>query len=295
MRYIISFFLASSLPALAEVPKVVTDISPVHSLVSQVMGDLGTPTLLLDKGADPHSFQLRPSQAGTIADAGLIVWVGPELTPWLERAVSGLGEGAVNLPLLAQDGTLTRAFEAADEDGHDHGTTDPHAWLNPENADVWLGSIAAQLAALDPEHAETYAANAKAAQRRITALDTELKVQLAGVAGKPFIVFHDAYGYFSDHFNLGPVLSVALGDATTPGAARLSALHNRIIADHPGPLCAFPEVQHDPSLMQQVAEGSAIRFGTPQDPEGTLVPPGPDAYEATLRAMANSLTDCLLQ
>ena len=68
MRYIITF-LATATPALAEVPQVVTDIPPVHSLVAQVMGDLGQPELLLAKGADEHDFQLRPSQAGAVAGA----------------------------------------------------------------------------------------------------------------------------------------------------------------------------------------------------------------------------------
>ena len=70
MRHIIPLLLLAT-PALAEVPSVVTDIPPVHALVAQVMGDLGQPVLLLAKGADEHDFQLRPSQAGAVADAGL--------------------------------------------------------------------------------------------------------------------------------------------------------------------------------------------------------------------------------
>ena len=100
MRYIISpaiATLAFALPALAEVPKVVTDIHPVHALVAQVMGDLGTPDLLLERGASEHDFQLRPSQAASLADADLVVWIGPELTPWLNRALDGIGENGAEL------------------------------------------------------------------------------------------------------------------------------------------------------------------------------------------------------
>jgi zinc transport system substrate-binding protein len=74
-------------PAAADVPVVVTDTPVVHSLVSLVMGDLGEPTVLVEPGADEHSFQLRPSQAAALADAGLVFWVGEELTPWLARAL----------------------------------------------------------------------------------------------------------------------------------------------------------------------------------------------------------------
>ena len=63
-------------PALADVPKVMTDLPVVHSLTAQVMGDLGTPDILLDKGADPHHFQLKPSQARALSQADLVLWIG---------------------------------------------------------------------------------------------------------------------------------------------------------------------------------------------------------------------------
>uniref|UniRef100_A0AAN0M8D8 High-affinity zinc uptake system protein ZnuA n=1 Tax=Yoonia rhodophyticola TaxID=3137370 RepID=A0AAN0M8D8_9RHOB len=67
-----------------------TDIAPIHSLVAQVMGDLGSPDLLLPPGADPHDFALRPSDADKLANSDLIIWVGPELTPWLEDPLNAL-------------------------------------------------------------------------------------------------------------------------------------------------------------------------------------------------------------
>jgi len=70
-----------------------------------------------------------------------------------------------------------------DGDDHDHGSTDPHAWLDPDNARVWLGVIRDTLAKADPEHAEVYAANAAAADASIAATDAEIKAALAGVTG----------------------------------------------------------------------------------------------------------------
>ena len=93
MRYTISTILASLLAsgaALAEVPKVVTDFAPTYGLVSMVMGDLGQPEILLDKGANAHEFQLKPSQSAALQEAGLVVWVGPGMSPWLERCLRAL-------------------------------------------------------------------------------------------------------------------------------------------------------------------------------------------------------------
>ena len=83
-------------PALAAPPKVMTDIPAVHALAAGVMGDLGTPGILLDQGADAHHFQLRPSQAKALSQADLLLWIGPRMTPWLERVgVPGHSESHV--------------------------------------------------------------------------------------------------------------------------------------------------------------------------------------------------------
>ena len=305
MRYIISFALAS-LPcaALAEAPNVVTDIPPVHALVAQVMGDLGSPVLLLEKGADEHDFQLRPSQMQSIADADAVIWIGPELTPWLDRAM--VDSKAVSLPLLDAKQTQTQAYPTGQdaEDGHadadeaehshdDHGHdgVDPHAWMNPANAAIWVDLIAANLSTLDPEHASTYAANAAAAKIRIATLDTEIAAQLAGIKDKNFVTFHAAYGYFTTHYGLAHHGSLALGDATTPGAAKLTELQAELKSG--AYACAFPEVQHDPALLTQLIDGTATKLGAPLDPVGSSLPFGPDAYDTLMRNIAKTLADCL--
>lgn len=119
--------------AQAEVPRVVTDIPVTHSLVAMVMGGLGEPVLLLDRGGDPHSFQMRPSQARALSQADLVVWIGPDLTPWLERALASLGGGSV-LELLAAEGTERQGYAESrllggdeQDHGHEHGDHDDHA------------------------------------------------------------------------------------------------------------------------------------------------------------------------
>ena len=346
MRYTISFALAIlglATAARAEVPKVVTDIPPVGALVAQVMGDLGQPEVLLTGGANAHDFQLRPSQARALNGADLVVWVGPELTPWLGRTLSGIN-GVSQLGLLAAPGTYQRIYGAVpgehdhdheghahdghdhdehdhdgheghgdedhslpadqaqadhdhddhdhdhDHEGHVHTGTDPHAWLDPANAQAWLRVIAAELTRLDPENAATYARNADAAVVRVGALNDKIAQELAPVRGQAFVTFHDAYGYFTDHFGLRQLGSIAAGDAHSPGAARLQSLRDSIgRAD----ICLFPEVQHDPALIAQMAEATGSRLGGALDPEGTAIPPGPDAYAQVMDQIADTLVACL--
>lgn len=337
MRYTISTILASLLAsgaALAEVPKVVTDFAPTYGLVSMVMGDLGQPEILLDKGANAHEFQLKPSQSASLQEAGLVIWVGPRMSPWLERVLDSFGS-VPQLRLLEVKGAHLQEFgsEAAhdhggddheghgheghdheahtkaghDHEGHDHAEEgheghsheghshegiDPHAWLDPANGTVWLEAIAAELSRLDPENAATYAANAEKAKALIAETDAKIAAQLKPVQGKPFVVFHDAYGYFAAHYGLKVAGSVALGDATSPGAAHLRALQDKAGAEA---LCLFPEAGHDGKLVEQMAEATGVKLGAALDPEGAALERDAQIYPALLQGLATTLTDCLTQ
>lgn len=311
-------------PAVAEVPGVVTDTPVIHSLVSQVMGELGEPALLLDRGGDPHSFQLRPSQAATLADADLLFWVGPALTPWLERALDGTGLSGEAVALLDAEGVKVLEYgEAHDDHGHDdhahddhghdehahddhghdddahddhghgdhaHEGADPHAWLDPANAAVWLGVIADHLSEADPANAATYAANAAAAIGALDALDAEIRGALAPVGDQPIFVFHDAYAYFAAAYGVNVAGTIALGDAADPGAQRLAGIRDELQTE--GAACVFAEANHDPGYVNAVIEGTGIRTAV-LDPSGALLDPGPDHYARTLRDLATTIAGCV--
>ncbi|MFN3276482.1 MAG: zinc ABC transporter substrate-binding protein [Paracoccus sp. (in: a-proteobacteria)] len=338
----------SAAPVLAAPGNIVTDMPATGSLVQQVLGDLGEVRVLLPDGASVHHYQMRPSDAQALQSADLLVWVGPELTPWLGRAADSLSTGATQLRLLQAEGTYRQDFAAEhahddhddhddhgdeyghddhdhedhghqdhghdddhthddDHDGHDHAPahdgdhgedhghshdgTDPHAWLDPANAAPWLEAIADALAAHDPENAAIYAANAQAAAADIAALQNELGSQLAPFAEDSFVVFHDAYGYFTNRFGLRPAIAVSLGDASTPSAARLGQVRARIAQS--GARCAFPEYAHDAGLIETAIEGSGARLGGVLDPQGGGIAADRGQYQLILRGMADTIADCL--
>ena len=82
--------LACATGAAADVPRVLADIAPVQSLVARVMQGVGTPDLLIPPGVSAHDMALRPSQARALSRADLVVWVGPEMSPWLGRALEAI-------------------------------------------------------------------------------------------------------------------------------------------------------------------------------------------------------------
>ncbi len=285
----------AAVPAMAGVPQVVTDTPVVQSLVTTVMGELAEPMLLLDRGADAHEFQLRPSQVRALAGAGLVFRVGPEMTPWLDRALQAGHDGKV-VTLLDTPGTVLRSYGGEDntaeaDDGHDHTGTDPHAWLDPSNLAVWVGEIADELSAADDGHATLYRANAALAQTRLQALDRALAERLAPAHGKGLVFGHDAFGYLADRYGLTVAGSLAEGDASDPGAAHVAELRAR--AERGDVACAFPEVGHDPRGVEQLVAGTPARLGRPLDPEGRGMEPGPELHVAVLEAIATAITDCL--
>jgi zinc transport system substrate-binding protein len=296
MRSLALTLALAATSAAAEVPQVVTDTPVVHSLVASVMGDLGAPGVLLTGGADAHDFQLRPSQRGELGAADVVFWIGPEMTPWLGRALEATAPGR-SVALLQVDDTRLRPFDEAEalhedhDDGHDHAGIDPHAWLDPANGALWLDTIAGTLAEMDGAHADTYRANADTAKAAIAAVVATIEADLAATPRAPVVVSHDALGYFADRFGLTIAERIAEGDAATPGAAHLSEI--RALLEQGGAVCVFPEAGSDPKIIEALAEGTTARIGRPLDPEGRVQNPGPGLYRAVLEGTAAAFRDCL--
>ncbi|MEL6169784.1 MAG: zinc ABC transporter substrate-binding protein [Pseudomonadota bacterium] len=186
--------------------------------------------------------------------------------------------------------------EHAEGDGHDHDDhahggdgSDPHTWLDPANARTWLTAISAALSDADPDHADTYAANAAAAAARIGAAESAALATLAPFGGGRYVVYHDAYQYFEDHFGVGVVGTIALYDADTPGPARLRELQERVGTEPVN--CLFSEPQYDPGLVEVLADGTELPIAV-LDPLGTDLPMGSSLYPALLEDLADSIASC---
>lgn len=305
-------------------PSVVASTKPIHSLVSAVMGDLGSPGLIVKGAASPHTYSLRPSDAAALESADIVFWTGHGMELFLADALDTLATSAEVVELAEAPGiTLLPvreggAFEAhshGDDDhdhdhdhGHDHshdhdhdhdhhhdhdhahGEGDMHFWLDPENAGLMITEIAAVLSEADPENATTYQANAEAELARLDALTDELRETLAPLSGKPFIVFHDAYQYFEARFGLEVAGTVTVSPEAMPGAARIDELRARVA--ELGATCVFAEPNFEPAIIRTIVEGTDARAGV-LDPEGASLTEGPDLYPELLRGLATSLADCL--
>ena len=175
-------------------------------------------------------------------------------------------------------------------DDHGHNGTDPHVWLDPENARVWLEVIAAEMAKLDPDHASAYFHRAQVGRDALTELIHHLSDQLARIRGRPFVVFHDAYQYFEHRFNIGAAGAIVLTEASDPGPARIAEIRDAVRNLEVN--CVFAEPQFKPKLIATVIEGTDARLGM-LDPLGASLQAGPVLYSQLLRNLVRDLVDCL--
>jgi zinc transport system substrate-binding protein len=177
-----------------------------------------------------------------------------------------------------------------DHTGHDHGAYDMHIWLDPENAKAMVHAIEEALAAADPANADAYAANAEAVTARLDALISETSAELAPLADRPFIVFHDAYQYLENRFSITAAGSITVSPENVPGAQRVAEMQERV--RNLDATCVFAEPQFEPRIVSVVIEGTDAKAGV-LDPLGADLEDGPELYFELIRNMTTSLVECL--
>ncbi|MFO1372225.1 MAG: zinc ABC transporter substrate-binding protein [Candidatus Competibacteraceae bacterium] len=287
--------------------RVVASIKPVHSLVASVMQGVGEPLLLVQGGASPHEYSLRPSDARAINEAQVVFWIGPDLENFLVKPLNNAKGKGQAVALLAAPGIMVlplreggawephqHSHDAHTEPHVDHdraASRDAHIWLDPLNAVAMVRQITTMLSAVDPAHKTNYERNSAALLERLTELNEQLALKLEPVKNQPYIVFHDAYQYFERRYNLNGVGSIVLNPEQRPGARRVAEVQVRI--RDLGVRCVFSEPQFQPALVETVIAGSSVRRGV-LDPEGGAeLPAGPDAYFQLVQNLADALRSCL--
>ena len=295
VAFIASFLLIGS--AHAEV-KVLTSIKPLQLIATAVQDGVAIPEVLLPPGASPHNYALRPSDVRKVQSVDLLYWIGPDMEGFLPRVLNGR-----TLPSVAvQDlpGMKLRRFaedshshaEDADEHDHDHrpGSLDAHLWLSPINARVIAAKMAADLSAADPANAARYQSNLKAFDERLDALDLRLKKRLAGIEGKPYFVFHEAFDYFEDAYGLKHAGVFSVAAEVQPGAQHVAAMRARL--QEVGKTCVFSEPPLRPRLAETLVAGLPVKLAE-LDALGGYTPATAQGYEQVMEKLGNDLAGCL--
>lgn len=158
-----------------EKPKVITTFTVIADIARNVAGDWAEVDSITKVGAEIHNYQPTPRDILKARDADLVLWNGLNLERWFEKFLANLGQ----VPsAVVSDGVAPMSISG----GAYEGKPNPHAWMSPENALIYVENIRKALTAIDPDHADVYAANAKAYGERIRA---EIEPMKAAIAALP--------------------------------------------------------------------------------------------------------------
>ena len=174
-----------------------------------------------------------------------------------------------------------------DHDGHGHGEYDPHIWLDPINAKVILKEMTEHLIENDNKNASTYKKNLDNALKDVDKLTMDVMTELNQSVSS--IVFHDAYQYFEERFNVNILGAFTVNTDVMPGAEQLAEI--REIIEHDKVSCVFSEPQFNPDIIKAVAKDMNIKTGV-IDPLGATLNPGKDLYFDLIRNMSASFKGC---
>ena len=301
----------------------VASIQPIHSLLSALMAEVATPGLIMQGGGSPHSYSLKPSQAALLGNADVVFWIGNELEFFLKKPIENIAKNAVSVKLM-EGGGLTKLilrrqkhFGTHFVGGHiveretvrqtkqklhygrnyqrtglTHSIIDPHIWLDPVNAQVFVREIRRVLTEFDPDNAEKYRSNASATLQKLDQLLREVSEILQPIQKKGFFVLHDAYQYFEARFGISAIGSITSAPELMPGAEGIAVIRERI--KNFGPTCIFVEPQSKPRLISMITKDTEAKIGV-IDPLGRDLKNGSELYFSLIRNMALQIKDCLLR
>lgn len=200
-------------------------ILPEKYFVERIGGDRVRVNVMVGPGDSPHSYEPKASQMAALSNSDVYFQIGVEFEEaWMERIagtnpdmkIVDLSQSIAYLPAAAHN-------EDADHAGTDDpDEMDPHIWTSPANSAAISAKIAETLAAIDPQNADTYQVNLAALQADITNLQADITAALEKLDSRKFMVFHPAWGYFADEFDLEQIPIEAAG--SEPSARELADL-----------------------------------------------------------------------
>ena len=240
---------------------VIATTSVFADLAQLALGNNVMIETIIPAGVDVHTFEPSPADAQKLAGADLIVMNGLGLDEWALSLLEAAGKSEEDVLELAEGIDESNAWvylegEEHDEeegDGHGHGGADPHIWLDPKGAAIYVERIAARVVADLPERAMEIESTRDAGLAEIAALDEELRVGFAAVdaSKRKIVTFHDAFGYFARTYEIEIVGVAVEAPGQEPSAKEIAALIDAIKAA--GVTSVFSEVQFPSKVLDQIA------------------------------------------
>ena len=276
---------------------IVVTIKPLYSLLAQLTEGITEPVLLLEQLPSAHHHSLLPSQRRLLANAEMIVWIGPQMESYLGKILQQQGDVRVvsamqadGLKMLPKRGQHGHDHESDTDDHatHEGNNIDPHIWLSTNNAIAISRHMAASLMKHDPDNRAAYQQNLNSLISRINDTANLISARL-DTDERSFIAYHDAYQYFDNEFGLDYIDAISLDEQSGTSLKHLREIRAEIQGQNIHCLVYQAPM---PAIVGSLQEQASIR-ATAIDPLGLTVKNNREAWFEIMVQLGESFADCL--
>lgn len=279
----VSLALGLASPSLAKKLKVVTTFTVIADMARNVAGEHADVVSVTKPGAEIHNYQPTPRDIVRASDANLILWNGMGLELWFEKFLAHLGKvPAITLSDGVKPMSITR--------GPYDGRPNPHAWMSPSAALIYVDNIVAGLTRLDPANASQYEANAKAYKAKITTLSAPLRAEFDKLPPNRrwLVTSEGAFSYLARDFGLNELYLWPI-NADAQGTPRQVRRVIDTMRQHKIPVI-FSESTVSDKPARQVARETGAMFGGVLYVDSLSQPGGPvPTYLDLLRVTSHTI------
>ncbi|MEX2415791.1 MAG: zinc ABC transporter substrate-binding protein [Paenibacillaceae bacterium] len=212
---------------------VVTSFYPLYDFVTKIGGEHVNVVNLVPVGVEPHDWSPKPRDMSNITKADVFIYNGAGFEGWVDDFLNSLKKDSPLLLVeaihdvdLIETGEYEEehANERKNEEEHDHGDVDPHAWISPLQARVMAGTIKDNLIEADPTHKEDFEANYNQLADRLQQLHDRLTLIVSQAPKKEIVVSHEAFGYIARDYNITQVGVMGLSPEAEPTVQRMNEI-----------------------------------------------------------------------
>ena len=234
--------------------KVVTTFTVIQDIAQNVAGSAATVESITKPGAEIHEYEPTPKDIVKAQSADLILWNGLNLERWFERFFQNIKDKPA---VVVTEGIQPLSIY----EGPYKDAPNPHAWMSPSNALIYIENIKNALVKYDPQNAAVYEKNAADYAQKIKQLDEPLRAKLAQIpeAQRWLVTSEGAFSYLAKDYNLkeGYLWPINAEQQGTPQQVRKVI---DLVRKNNIPV-VFSESTISPKPAQQVAKESGAKYG----------------------------------
>lgn len=288
------FFINSF--ANAKTPEIISSIKPIDSLVRMIVSDEEQDNLdlVVSGNQSPHGFSLKPSDVKKLSEAKIIFYIDDSFEEFLPKILETSSniikiDLASNIDLRFFKSRIVESWQKQPSVKGDKDI-DYHVWMDTKNAKLMLFTIKNELSKIYPQNAEIYETNYKSSVEKIDILFEQLRDQLKGLKNEKFMVFHDAFQYFENQFNLNNVGYISKNPHYNVSIKSLK--QNMFKVKELQIKCVFSDFQFNQKFSNMVAKNAKSKV-VALDEIGFNIKPSKDLYFQIMKNAANSFSECL--